>query len=195
MLRMASLCTDCTTKVTQSSKAVQYQFSDWCTHVRCVDISDELYSLLIRYTRSNLSYSCNDSLTKIELVKVPMEKTVDTPVTIRRGHSHCKGSTSGDLVNKLVIHSISDYDLWTEIKRSPAKQKITPASGMQKTRSDKDSRERCVIIMNAVEPQASTPADRIMGDKEMLQIITSKLFDVGEKGMTVIIPSNWEKRM
>ena len=56
-------------------------------------------------------------------------------------------------VNKLVIDSISDHDSWTEIKRSPVNQKIKPASGMQKTRSDKDLRERC-IIMNAVEPQA-----------------------------------------
>ena len=57
---------------------------------------------------------------------------------------------------------------------------------MRKTQSDKDSWERCIIIMNATEPHVSNPADRIMEDKEMLQIITSKLFDVGEKGMTVV---------
>ena len=48
--------------------------------------------------------------------------------------------------------------------------------------------------MNAAEPQASDPADRIMEHKEMLQIITSKLFDVGEKGMTVVNTFRLEKK-
>ena len=239
MLRMASRCTDCTTKVTQSSKAVQCQFCDRWTHARCVDISDELYTLLTRYSRSNLSYSCSDCLNKIDLVKGSSEKTVDTPATVKRGQSYCKGSASGgdnaifadsdvgltpitqhkskrrrrkttagrnensdgtldhpveeksasetrDHVSNLIIDSTSDHDAWTEIKRSPAKQKIKPASGTRKTQSDKDSRERCIVIMNAKEPQASNPADRIMEDKELLHVITSKLFDVGEKGLTVV---------
>ena len=68
MPRMASQCTDCTTKVTQSSKAVQCQLCDRWTHARCVNISDELYSLPTQYSRSNLSYSCYDCLNKIDLV-------------------------------------------------------------------------------------------------------------------------------
>ena len=95
-------------------------------------------------------------------------------------------SETRDPINKLVIDSASDHDSWTVIRKSPAKQKIKTAFGMQNTQSDKNSRERCIIIMNAAEPQASNPADRIMEDKEMLQIMSSKLFDVGEKGMTVV---------
>ena len=60
MFRMVSLCADCTTKVTQSSKAVQCQFCDRWTHARCVDIFDELYSLRTQYSRSNLTYFCYD---------------------------------------------------------------------------------------------------------------------------------------
>ena len=92
MLRMASLYADCTTKVTRSSKTVQCQFRDRWTHTRCVDIFNELYSLLMRHSGSNLSYSCNDCLKKIELVKGLREKTVDIPVTLRRGQSNCKNS-------------------------------------------------------------------------------------------------------
>ena len=73
MLRMASLCTDCTRKLTQSSKAVQCQFCDRWTRARSVDISDELYSFLTRYSRSNLSYSYKDCLNKIKLLKGPRE--------------------------------------------------------------------------------------------------------------------------
>ena len=71
MLRMASQCIDCMTKVTQSSRAVQCQFFDRWTHARCVDIYGELYTLLTQYSRSNLSYSCNDCLDKIDLSKDP----------------------------------------------------------------------------------------------------------------------------
>ena len=94
--------------------------------------------------------------------------TLDHPVDEKTA------SETRDPVNKLVIGSASDYDSWTEIKRSHVKQKIKPASGVRKTHGDKDSRERCIIIMNAVEPQASNLAYGIMEDKEILQIITSK---------------------
>ena len=90
-------------------------------------------------------------------------------------------SDTVESANKMMIESISDYDSWTEVKRSPAEQKINPTNGMQKTRSDKDSRERCIITLNAAEPQASNLADRIVEDNEFLQILTLGLFDVEKR--------------
>ena len=47
-------------------------------------------------------------------------------------------------------------------------------------------RERCLIVMNAIESTKDTPAERILDDQHFLQNLVSKLFDEDEDGITVI---------
>ena len=53
-------------------------------------------------------------------------------------------------------------------------------------RSRLPNRERCLIVMNAPEPQSGSSAERIIEDQAFLQGMVSKLFDEGDAGINVI---------
>jgi hypothetical protein len=95
-------CTGCVTKVTQASKALQCQFCDGWTHIRCIGISEGVYEQLVLLPCRNLTYTCDACLPKIDKLRSPIDWPPLTPRLVSKS-DHCG---SGELPGEETARKI-----------------------------------------------------------------------------------------